>query len=69
MECERCEGKLKVTHSYRTPEGRTQRLECPECLLVHTAAVVLVNVDPKRGEGALALSKKLAAGGEIPWKT
>lgn len=62
MRCKRCDGKLKVTHTYSTPRGRCQRAECPDCLTTHTLLAVVVNVDPDRGEGAQALSKRLEAG-------
>jgi len=67
--CKCCSGKLKVKHSYGTPSGKSQRLECEDCFVVHTAVVAIVNVDPERGQGAHALAKRLAAGEEIngPW--
>lgn len=59
MNCEKCKAKLEVSHTYSAPGGKTQRLECPECLTVHTAITVLVNNDPDKGEGAAALAKKM----------
>ena len=62
MNCKSCGGKLKVKNSYRTPNGKTQRLECECCYCVHTAAVLLINSDPERGEGAAALAKRITNG-------
>lgn len=66
MNCE-CGGTLKVTQTYRTPCGKAQRLECLGCLTVYTAAVILVNRNPDRGEGAAALARRLREGEEIQW--
>lgn len=60
MKCPRCDAPMSVTHSYSNPSSRTQRLECPKCLLVVTTATVIVEVDPPRGKGARALAKRLA---------
>ena len=62
MNCPSCKhGVLKVTHSYATSGGQTQRRECENCLTVATSTVMLVNVDPVRGQGAKALAKRLQA--------
>lgn len=66
MICEKCGGKLLVNNTYRTTGGKTQRLECVDCLTVHTAVTVVVNSDPDRGEGAAALAKRINKG-EKPW--
>ncbi len=63
MKCAHCDSKLLVSHSYGTPRGRVQRLECEGCCRVYTAAVLLVNEEPRRGEGAAALAKKVAQEG------
>lgn len=62
MNCQSCDTKLKVVNTYSVPGGKTQRLECPACFTVYTAAVVLLNVDPKKGDGASALAKRLTEG-------
>lgn len=59
MNCPRCGGILKVTHSYAIDGGRTQRRECVTCHLVVTTQTVMVYVDPGYGQGAAALARKL----------
>ena len=60
MKCPSCKrGTLKVTHSYATSGGQTQRRECENCLTVATSTVLLVNIDPSRGQGAKALATRL----------
>lgn len=58
MRCPRCKGKMKVTHSYTTDAGRSQRLEC-KCGLTATAVSVIVAIDPETGQGVGAYVKKL----------
>lgn len=50
---------MHVTHSYSIEQGRTHRRECESCHLVVTTQTVVVFVDPKYGEGAAALAKRL----------
>ena len=63
----KCSGILIVCNTYTTGSGKTQRLECPVCLTVYTAIVVLVNSNPAHGQGAAALAKQLANGKEFKW--
>lgn len=65
MNCKVCSGKLKVCNTYVTPDSKTQRLECVDCLIVHTGVILIVNVDPGRGQGAAALARRIKAGEEI----
>lgn len=67
MNCTRCDGNLNLTHTFKTPSGRTQRWECEDCYLVHTVASILINVDPKQGQGAYAQAQRLRAGKQIEW--
>lgn len=67
MRCIKCDGKLEVKNTYSVDQVKTQKLECVDCFCVHTSVVVLVNVDPERGEGAAALVKRIRAG-ERPWQ-
>lgn len=57
MKCPRCDGKLKVTHTYNTPTSKMQRLICGRCLAVVTAETVILEVNPPRGKGASTLAK------------
>lgn len=58
MRCPCCKkGTVGVSHSYRTPTGIIQRRECDKCMTVVTSTVVIVNIDPPRGQGARALAK------------
>lgn len=63
MKCPGCNERMFCTNSYRVPGGVTQRLECKTkgCRKVAAAVTqtVIVSVDPKKGEGAAALAKKL----------
>jgi len=61
MECPKCKtGVMEVTHTYNCGErGTMQRLVCNKCDTVGTAQNVLINIDPKRGEGAFAIAKKV----------
>lgn len=66
MDCPVCKkNKLRVVNSYSTGSGKTQRLECDHCLIVATSIVVLVNVNPGRGEGASALAKRVRNGASV----
>jgi len=56
--------KMKVTNVYLCVDDakehkKYRRLFCSECLTVATEMIVLVNINPKRGEGAVGLSKKI----------
>ena len=61
MDCPKCKtGVMEVTNTYSCGErGMMQRLVCNQCSAVGTAQNSLINVDPKRGEGAFALAKKV----------
>jgi hypothetical protein len=60
MNCPKCASRnIKVTHSYSTEGGTVQRRLCQDCLSVLTTQVVLLNIDPPRGEGASSLAKRL----------
>lgn len=51
---------MKVLQTYRVNgTATTRRHECPKCTLVATSITALINTEPVRGQGALALSKKL----------
>ena len=59
--CPRCKTPMNRANCYKCGEyGSVRRLSCPNCFLVATEQSFLVNVDPDKGEGAFALSKKLA---------
>lgn len=65
MNCPNCNARLKVVHTYNAGNaGRTQRLVCPACETVVTAALVILNENPSRFQGAAAMARRLA-GGEI----
>lgn len=56
-----CGGLLAVTHTYSAgPHGKVQRMQCCSCLKVVTAQTIIVDADPKRGQGAKALARKLS---------
>ena len=61
MECPRCNQPMRVTHSYSAGRtGRTQRQVCEACGKVVTVVARIAHEDPKRGQGAAAVAKKLA---------
>lgn len=67
MNCPRCDSKnVYVSHSYSTGNDGscTQRRVCSDCSAVITTTTVIVNVNPKRGEGAYSLAKKKARSSE-----
>ena len=62
MNCPKCDKKLKVTHRYTAGSNAgTQRLQCSDstCNTVVTCTVLMENIDPRYGEGAAALAKKI----------
>ncbi len=65
MMCPVCGDKLRVTNSYSTRAGKTQRLECESCLTVATSVIVLANINPLRGQGARALARRLKNGARV----
>lgn len=59
MICTSCKvGKLITRNTYVTPNGKTARLECPNCGEVYCATTV-VSKDPAWGQGAYAQAKRL----------
>lgn len=60
MNCPKCDSKMRVTHSYSVESTSTQRLECPGCRTIATAATVLVAINPGYGQGAASLAKRLS---------
>lgn len=63
MKCPNCGERLKVVHTYAAGDDcRTQRLVCLSCETVVTAAIVILNENPTRFRGAVALARKIASG-------
>lgn len=58
MKCKKkdCGGKLRITHTYATDDGKYQRAACPECRMVYTLTTVMQEA-PARGEGARAKAR------------
>lgn len=66
-ECPNCGNKMRVTNTYSVGDsGKTQRLFCDKCYTVATTVTIVVNVDPRYGEGAAMLAKRIREG-ERPW--
>jgi len=57
MNCRECKAKLKVTHTYQMPGGRTRRSVCLGCGMVYVSQEVFH--EAVQGEGAYALAEKL----------
>lgn len=58
MNCPKCGSKnLTVTNSYSVSECVFQRRVCSDCNTVLTTQVIVVNVDPPRGQGASSLAR------------
>lgn len=65
MNCPKCNSQnTTVTNSYKTDGGTVQRRICNDCMCVFTTQVLILNVDPPRGEGAYSLAKKVKRGSE-----
>lgn len=60
MNCPSCNEPMKVTHTYRVPGGTTHSLECA-CGLKAVSETVIVEVDPRYGNGAAARARRLHA--------
>jgi hypothetical protein len=58
MICPKCKANMKVTHSYSSHNGRSQRLACG-CGVTATAVTVFVAIDPVAGQGVSAYRKRL----------
>jgi hypothetical protein len=68
MKCtsKQCGGRLKVTHTYGTDLGFTQRRVCDRCGRVVTVKATIVADDPVHGEGAATLAQRIKEAGERP---
>lgn len=66
MICKKCGARAYVTNSYATPDGRTQRFECPRCFATIVSVSIVVALDPPEGKGACALANRLKEG-VSPW--
>lgn len=62
MICRRCNGPAQVDKTYKTKAGTTRRGWCPACEVTLTEVSLVVYVEPKRGEGAVAVARKLEQG-------
>jgi transcriptional regulator NrdR family protein len=59
-----CDGELRVTNTYRAGErGLTQRRQCLKCGIVATTQTVVIFVDPKPGQGASAVARRMKDAG------
>jgi transcription initiation factor TFIIIB Brf1 subunit/transcription initiation factor TFIIB len=60
MKCPKCSvGKVKVTHTYGTDFGFTQRCVCEGCGAVLVTKATIIKIDPTYGEGASAIARKM----------
>lgn len=60
MQCPKCGHRLRVVNSYRAGNhGQTQRLCCDKCHIDATVVVLLVTVEPVRGQGAASIANKM----------
>lgn len=58
-----CGGKIQTTHTFDAGvHGMTRRSMCPRCKRSYTLIVTIVVTEPKAGQGAFALAKKLRNG-------
>lgn len=62
MECEICGGRVMVLHTYRAGKSKLQDAACEACHVRKTLLTAEVASDPKYGEGAFAVAKKLRRG-------
>ncbi len=60
MICPKCgKSDLRVTHTYKTPAGQVQRSVCSSCRVVLSVQSVIVAVDPRYGQGAAAIARRM----------
>lgn len=50
---------MRVTHTYGTGTGSTQRSVCEKCGAVYTLKTTIVAINPKQGEGAAAVARQM----------
>jgi transcriptional regulator NrdR family protein len=63
MKCPKCDSKnVYVINAYSAgPAGTVQRRKCADCGATITTQVVVLSIEPKRGEGAYSVAKRLRA--------
>lgn len=60
MECVKCGGELRVTHTYRgSATGKSRRLTCKDCGQVHVSVETVQAAE--HGKGARAQANYMAA--------
>lgn len=64
MNCPQCRTRLAVTHTYSTPNGKTQGAECSECGKRFTLVTFLACEIEEKGQGPFALAKRLREGAD-----
>ncbi len=64
MKCH-CGGALRVTNTYATSGGKTQRLECNKCHTVRNAVTLVLPGESRHGQGAYVLAQKAKNGGSL----
>lgn len=63
MNCPKCGSRnLTVTNSYSVSACVFQRRVCLDCNAVITTQVIVVNVDPPKGQGASSLARRSIKG-------
>lgn len=64
MRCPKCQNRLMTTHTVHVGNVKLQRLKCSnrKCAAVVTAQTVIVEINPKHGNGIDGLVRKLGQG-------
>lgn len=62
MKCKRCSSALRVTNTYSTPGGKTQRAVCPACNTEYCATWAFELHEAEYGNGAYAIKAKIVRG-------
>lgn len=63
MQCPQCDKKLRTTHTYSAGGvGTSHSHICPKCRTRFTSVTMVVAEQPKYGDGALPVARRLEQG-------
>lgn len=65
MNCPKCDGEIRISHTFSGKGFKSQRAVCEKCLSVLTLVTEVAAIDPGYGQGAEAVAKKLNKKGPV----